>query len=95
MRSRARLCPLSALSTQVLEWKHPPRKSPEKWIYKGSWAVSPLRRGKCRPATLLQFLGLKEDVETEPVSTLCWVRRKRRGGDKRRGDSLLTSAFSN
>lgn len=44
-------------------------------------------------ATSFQLLGLKEDVETEPVSSVCWVRRRRKAGDKRRGDSLLTSAF--
>lgn len=87
MRGRARLSPLSAWGTLVLIQRHPPPAppiSPEKWKYKGGCAISPLERGKCRCATSLQLLVLKEDMETEPVSCVLGEENEEDWGQKKR-----------
>lgn len=88
MRGRARLSPLSAWGTPVLIQRHtplpPPPISPEKWKYKGSCAISPLERGKCRCATSLQLLVLKEDMETESVSRVLGEENEEDWGQKKR-----------
>lgn len=85
---RAWLSPLSALTDTET-----PAHFSRKWKYKGSCAVSPLKRRKCKSATSLQLLAVEEDMEIEPVSDVLGEEEEERAGVKRRGDSLPTSGF--
>lgn len=80
MGSRARLPPLSAL-THTETPTHFPRKME---IYGRGCAVSPLKRGKCRSATSLQLLVVKEDMETDPVTDVLGEEKEEGWGQMKR-----------